>query len=134
MWAPARNGGERVATRMNISFKFKLNNVDQKGTVEVGEPAEGYGGSSSSSSYSSTGTKQQVESEKVTYEKSETLFNFGVKNFGEGKYTKAKHYFDEVIKIKPDDKNARYNLALTKVKLDDLEGACEELDKLVALN
>lgn len=104
LWSPAADDGKSVPVIIHLPILF---NLPEESTSEKGKV-----------------TQTPVESEKV--DRAVILFGHGTKNFDEEKYGKAKHYFEQVLELKPEDSNARFNLGLTKIKLDDKEGACAD--------
>ncbi len=109
-WTPGIQDGQYVSVRMHERVYFDPNNTKE---IVREKPM------------TSKDKNERTRSDRI-----QTLFNLGMKNFSEEKYSKARHYFNQVLSLQPDDENTMYNLALTKVKLKDMDGACDDLLRL----
>lgn len=112
LWRPAIQDNQDVSVRMHQRIYFDSNN---KTEIVREKPV------------TAKGKKERTREDRI-----KVLFDHGMKNFSEEKYSKARHYFQQVLKLQPDDDNTIYNLALTKFKLKDSDGACKDLKGLAA--
>lgn len=72
------------------------------------------------------------ENEKLR-KKANQLYNKGVSCFAKGDYENACKYWEEVLKINPDDEQARKNIEIARAKLEEVELTKEEkIKKLIA--
>jgi len=117
-WTPAIQDGKYVSARMHQRITFDPAPSSQSGTgPQSAEVKEGP-------------KVKNNKKERTREDRVQTLFNLGMKNFSEEKYSKARHYFQQVLSLNPGDENTVFNLALTKAKLKDVDGACEDLRAL----
>lgn len=113
LWIPGVQDGQYVDVRLNHRIKFDPNVKDTVEDVDMDKVV------------SKAKKKERTREDRI-----KTLFDHGMKSFSEEKYSKARHYFKQVLQLQPDDENTMYNLALTKLKLKDSDGACNDLQKL----
>jgi len=113
LWIPGVQDGKYVDVRLNHRIKFDPTVEDTVQDFDIDEV-----------------TTKAKKKERTREDRIKTLFDHGMKSFSEEKYSKARHYFQQVLSLQPDDENTMYNLALTKLKLKDSEGACHDLQML----
>jgi len=115
-WVPAFHDGEPVDARVSLRIKF-----DPEGSHVVAPP----------SNKTQQVSKTESKKDKTPFDRAKILFDHGVKNFSDEKYSKAQHYFEQSLKINSDDNNALFNLALCKAKLEKVDDACKDLQTLI---
>lgn len=128
LWESAVHDGQNVSSIVHQRIYFD-SSANTNPVVSAHSNASTKSNSAKTPSADRSKSKDSKK-ERTREDRIQVLFNLGRKNFKEEKYSKARHYFQKVLELQPEDENTLYNLALTKIKLKDDKGACADLEAL----